>query len=85
MDTREQIMEGPKETIIPEQRFYSCSGCQYYSRSMVKSGMHPIYKSTCSHLSIDIFLNMFHVPETPDGCLFLQSKIRDDKINKVID
>lgn len=78
-------MEGPKETIIPEQRFYSCSGCEHYDRRMVKSGMNPIYSSKCNLLNVDIWINMSHSPETPIECPFLQATKRGDKIDKVID
>lgn len=42
--------EGPKEVIVPEQRYMSCCGCVYYKRQMMKSGMNPVYESRCMHM-----------------------------------
>ena len=75
-------MEGPKEIIIPEQRYVSCSRCKYYNQSMVKSGNHPIYSYNCNHPAIEqerlIFTGNLHknvagVVETPDWCPYLKS------------
>jgi hypothetical protein len=67
----EKIKEtGPSERIIPEQRYLSCIGCEFYSRDMVKSGFRPIYESSCSHSSETIFKPM-NGDNTPDWCPLL--------------
>lgn len=84
---------GPREVVIPEQRFYSCMGCKYYSHTMVRSGMHPIYSTTCKKLDTfgkevsedDIVLENYRIGErTPDCCPFLKSVKRNDKIDGIL-
>jgi hypothetical protein len=80
-------MEGPKEVIIPEQKFLSCQSCDHYHHTMVKSGMHPIYKSDCRHPELpekNLVFNFEHgnlsgtnisgMVETPKWCPFLQKE-----------
>lgn len=41
--------EGPKEEVVPEQRYMSCSGCKFLDHHMTRSGMDPIYANNCKH------------------------------------
>lgn len=44
--------EGYSDITIPAQKIRTCSGCKYYSHSMVKSGNDPIYANNCTHLDV---------------------------------
>ena len=88
-------MEGPKEIIIPEQKFYSCRGCEWYSHHMIKSGFNSTYRDVCTFKkeedSFDFLglsgpqISMWYgIPITPEDCP-LYYKIREDKINKIND
>ena len=41
--------EGPKEIVIPEQRFLSCYGCDFHKSQLVRSGRDPEYAHNCTH------------------------------------
>jgi hypothetical protein len=41
--------EGPKEIVIPEQKFLSCYGCDFHKSQLVKSGRDPEYSHNCTH------------------------------------
>lgn len=41
--------EGPKEIVIPEQRFMSCYGCNFFKQQLVVSGRNPEYCANCHH------------------------------------
>lgn len=88
---------GPTETVIPEQRFYSCLGCKYFDHFMVKSGQHPVYDTVCKRMDYqgnvleegELCLNHYplslsHRNETPSCCPYLKSTMRDDKLNKIL-
>ena len=87
---------GPKQVIIPEQRFYSCWGCKFYSLQMVRSGNHPVYESNCNAMDstgkeivedpnvIHLFRYRLNDDKTPDCCPYLKSKQREDKIDKIL-
>lgn len=72
--------DGPKEIVIPEQRFMSCYGCRWHHSELVKSGKNPIRKDVCTHedmqvrgLSRDI---LGHIA-TPTHCPFRKNEPRD--------
>ena len=87
---------GPKQVVIPEQRFYSCWSCKFYSHQMVKSGQHPIYESTCEAMDstgkaiveepnvIVLFKYKLNDTRTPDCCPYLKPKQREDKIDTIL-
>lgn len=83
---------GPKEVVIPEQRFYSCIGCKYYESQMVKSGDRPLFSHTCKALDIagnpssenTILCYELYDEKTPDFCPYLKSQKRNDQIDKIV-
>lgn len=85
---------GPKETVIPEQRFYSCFRCKFYDHHMVRSGQYPVYESVCKKLTAmgeeikesDVIFHHYQLMDgkTPDCCPYLKSIIREDKIDKIL-
>ncbi len=87
--------EGPTEMVIPEQKFYSCFTCKNYSHKMIKSGMFPIYETTCSILDWNgdvikddpntFIINHYQLNDgkTPDCCPFIKSINRDDKLKEL--
>ena len=92
--------EGPKEVVIPEQRYYTCLNCKFYDYKMIKSGGSfgdtyiPLYSHTCQALDItgkpvseiEISLYRFELEgdTTPDCCPYLKAQKRNDKIDKII-
>lgn len=84
---------GPSETVIPEQRFYSCFGCKYLDHFMVRSGQHPVYDTVCKRMDSqgnvleegELCLSHYKIhKETPNCCPYLKSNMRDDKLNKIL-
>lgn len=41
--------QGPKEIVIPEQKFLSCYGCDYHKSELVASGKNPKRADNCTH------------------------------------
>lgn len=78
--------EGPKEIIIPEQRFMSCYGCEYHSHRMVMSGRDPKYADDCNHPKFPIPIGVMrgnlskdidgHI-KTPRMCPFVKPDYTD--------
>jgi len=82
---------GPREIIIPEQRYKSCSGCKYYEYKLLKSGMDPVYHSVCNHPEIaeknigaKRISDYKNPVETPEWCPFLQIQNQVETINTEI-
>lgn len=84
-------MNGPTKVVIPEQRYYSCSGCSFFEHFMVRSGRNPIYEKICMYLNThgkqpkdgdDMGYRLYN-DETPLCCPFLEQVKRDDKINEI--
>jgi hypothetical protein len=71
--------KGPKEIVIPEQRFLSCYGCEFHKVELIKSGKNPVRADNCTHPEFPIKSNTLsgnltrskddHI-ETPSGCPF---------------
>jgi len=84
------MQQGPKEVVIPEQRILTCTGCEFYTHRMVKSGHNPIYADHCNH-DIASFKNTFicgnlsldknKLPIPGDWCVFNKKK---DELQKTI-
>lgn len=83
--------EGPKLTIIPEQRYYTCWSCKYYRYDMLQSGLNPVYESTCIKMNTSgteltddqIKRNVSPfviVSKTPSECPYLKSVKLDDRL-----
>lgn len=77
-------MEGPRQVIIPEQRFLSCRECNFYNHTMLKSGFNPVYGHFCSNQNIPeehkrlSMLNWYGNlmdDKTPEWCPFLIKKV----------
>ena len=86
---------GPSETVIPEQRFYSCFGCKYFNHYMIQSGQYPRYETVCTKMNWDgtvledgeLCLRNYQLGdkrETPECCPYLKSTMRDDKLDKIL-
>jgi len=86
---------GPKEVVIPEQRFYSCFSCKFYDHFMVQSGQNPIYDTVCRKLNSigeeledgELCLTNYNLncnEKTPDCCPYLKANKRNDKIDKIL-
>lgn len=86
---------GPKEVVIPEQRFYSCAGCKFYDHFMVQSGQRPIYDTVCRKLNSRgeevkdgelclVNYNLGYDLRTPLCCPYLKSAKRNDKLDKLL-
>lgn len=66
--------EGPKEVVIPEQRFLSCWGCVHYDHRMLKSGFNPIYADICEHPDLEPHMKYYMLEgnltsnKTPEWC-----------------
>lgn len=78
--------EGPKEIIIPEQRFLSCYGCKFHSHEMTQSGRNPIYADNCNHDDFPLSKTTFHGNlskdtdghiKTPSICPFVKRDYND--------
>lgn len=78
--------EGPKEIVIPEQRFLSCYGCDYHKSTLVKSGRDPQRAHNCEHPEFpqraSRFLGNLHENsdghvEPPIDCPFRKKEQRD--------
>lgn len=86
---------GPTLTIIPEQRIWTCFGCQYYNHFMERSGPDPKFRQECNALGFDgrpieessskYFKYHLTDDKTPDCCPFLQAAKRDNKIDLLRD
>lgn len=76
------MKNGPREIVIPEQRYLTCGTCTFYNYSMIKSGQNPTYRANCCHPEVFTSLQSFHVgnlsgsSKTPDWCPFLTSTRR---------
>ncbi len=78
---------GPKKIVIPEQRFYSCYGCDYHTNKLVVSGKNPRRADNCTHPEFpnkvsEMFGNLSkdkddHV-KTPSCCPFIKAKAEKD-------
>lgn len=74
---------GPKEVVIPEQRYLSCHGCKFYEDRMIVSGLNPIYGDYCNnpHIpeanKIRIVANLPNGYRTPNWCPY--QNINEDK------
>ena len=74
--------EGPKQIVIPEQKFLSCSKCKYFERKLMKSGKHPHFRINCNHTDAqlpglfcgNLTENTVGVVETPNWCPFLKNQ-----------
>ena len=90
---------GPKEVVIPEQRFYSCAGCKFYDHFMVQSGQRPIYDTVCRKLNsrgeevkdgelclvnYNLGYDLGYDLRTPLCCPYLKSAKRNDKLDKLL-
>lgn len=74
--------QGPKKIVIPEQRFYSCYGCDFHQNKLVVSGRNPKRADNCTHPEFPIKPNEIvgnlsrdkddHV-KTPSNCPFIKS------------
>lgn len=83
---------GPREVVIPEQRYMSCGGCKYYNHKMVRSGLQPEFVTFCNHPSFEEYANFFQkVRElsspfqemrTPEWCPFIVAPPRIVLIEK---
>ena len=92
--------EGPKEVVIPEQRYYTCLNCKFYEFKMISSGgsfggtQMPLYSYTCQALDItgkpvsemenSLYGFQLDGEKTPDCCPYLKAQKRNDKIDKII-
>jgi len=87
-----ELREGPREVIIPEIKYLSCSGCKYLEHRMAKSGHDPIYVDNCIHpeseksgtffrgnLNRGIIINGI---DTPEWCPFLKNKTEKNEEGK---
>lgn len=66
--------EGPKEIVIPEQRFLSCYGCDFHKTQLVVSGKNPKRADNCNHPEFPM----------PIGFLGNLSKDKDDHVKTPI-
>lgn len=78
--------EGPKEIVIPEQRFMSCHGCDFHTNRLFQSGRNPVYHDNCNHpdfprkpraLSGNLHKNIDGHLQTPIDCPFRKKEQRD--------
>lgn len=91
---------GPSETVILKQRFYSCFGCKYFHIKVEFTMWSPEFEDRqvdifCKKMDYkgdvlgdsEICLNYYRLSSgrlTPNCCPYLKSKIRDDKLNKIL-
>lgn len=65
-----KTQQGPKEIVIPAQRFMSCYGCEFHTHSMVHSGRDPKYADNCTHPNFGRPASwMGNLHKDPDGHL----------------
>lgn len=77
--------EGPKEIVIPQQRFLSCYGCDFHKSKLWVSGRNPKYVHNCEHPDFWIKpsqLGNLHPDDddqikTPIDCPFRKKEVRD--------
>jgi hypothetical protein len=74
---------GPKEIIIPEQKFLSCYGCEFHKVELVASGRNPIRADNCTHPKFPLTSNRLtgnlsrdndDQVKTPKMCPFIPKK-----------
>lgn len=79
-------MKGPTQIVIPEQKYLSCQGCEFFSYMMLKSGFNPIYAHFCENPDIPKpIIRMSPLPKTgnlvddktPEWCPFLTNKVEE--------
>lgn len=72
-------MKGPTIEIIPEQKYYSCSDCDYFKSFVVNFGMTGIEKdNTCNNPEHPNFIKYFgaklgNTERTPANCPLLKT------------
>jgi hypothetical protein len=83
--------EGSELVTEPAKTYRSCWKCKYYDHHLVKSGMHPIYASSCRHPDIDRTKalysfegNLPNKDKTPDWCPYLKAKKEEKAMKPVI-
>lgn len=71
---------GPKEVVIPEQRYLSCHGCKFYAYRMLISGLDPKYGNSCENPHIpdmhrlNVPTNLRNGDKTPYWCPYLNTE-----------
>jgi hypothetical protein len=66
-------MQGSSVISIPSSSYRSCQNCDFYDRTMLKSGQNPVYKLTCKHPQspTDLWDGLKN-DKTPSWCPFLK-------------
>lgn len=63
---------------IPAQSYNSCSGCNFYECSMMRTGRNPEFKHHCKHSdaphgnAASLVGNLTEEDHTPNWCPFLK-------------
>lgn len=70
---------GPKEVVIPEQRYLSCDGCKFYEDKLIVSGHNPKFGYFCYNPCIPEenklgYGNLHDGDRTPNWCPYLTNK-----------
>ena len=63
-------MQGSCIINIPSSSYRSCKNCDFYDRTMLKSGQNPIYKLNCKHPNV--LVGNLKSDKTPSWCPFLK-------------
>lgn len=80
--------EGPQEVTIPASTYNSCRGCKFYDYGMIKSGMHPLYRSVCTHTQappcsgIMFGIGNLFDDNTPEWCPYLKVNSNESEGNR---
>ena len=70
-------MIGSKYIEIPSHKYRSCQGCDFYERTMFKSGRNPEYNHNCKHAhALKLLHGNLDSDATPDWCPVMLKNVR---------